>query len=222
MENNYAKIFVGNVPFQCSEKEFRDFFSIFPGFINADIIHGRDFGFVTMESNEFAEKLIQRNDVVLMGRKLRFTEYKKDINKNSKFKKNYLFIKGIPKNMKRDEIRVIFEKYGEIGAYFINTNIHTGESKESAVVEIKNDNLFDKLIEMRSIITSEGYILELSRWRNKPKAKINTSTFKSKKDINVDPKEIYRIAFNAGVHVGRLEGLKMVKKSIITSIDNDL
>ena len=51
----YAKIFVGNVPFQCSKEEFTDCFNKYKGFLDADIVNRfnsencRGFGFVTFK-----------------------------------------------------------------------------------------------------------------------------------------------------------------------------
>ena len=35
---SYTKIFVGNVPFQCIEEEFKECFKDIPGFVDAEIV----------------------------------------------------------------------------------------------------------------------------------------------------------------------------------------
>lgn len=81
---NSCKIFVGNVPFQCTSKEFNDCFRFLDGFIRAEIIYkskseiSRGFGFVLFDSTEHARQLIGKTDIICKDRVLRFTEY--DIN----------------------------------------------------------------------------------------------------------------------------------------------
>lgn len=212
-----TKIFVGNVPFQCVESEFKQCFRDVPGFVSAEIVtrhnspYSRGFGFVTVKTAEDAKKLIQRNDIIFKNRILRFTEYNfQDKIKISKQQKNYLFVKNVPKDMNREQLKNIFSTKANIGACFINSNIRTGESRGNAVVEIKDDDIFEKLIADKFIKINDQQYFEVSRWRNKIKSKpyIKDNMYKYNK---VDSKEIYRIAFNAGVNVGRLEGLRIAK-----------
>lgn len=219
-ENNSGelntKIFVGNVPFQCVEDEFKQCFRDVSGFVSAEIVtrhnspYSRGFGFVTVKTPEDAKNLIQRNDIIFKDRVLRFTEYNfQDKIKFPKQQKNYLFVKNVPKEMNREELKNIFSSKANIGACFINTNIRTGESRGNAVVEIKDNDVFEKMILEKNIKTNDGRIFEVSKWRNKTKQKNFTKeNYKSNK---IDSKEIYRIAFNAGVNVGRLEGLRIAK-----------
>lgn len=207
-----TKVFVGNVPFQCTQEEFKQCFSTIPGFISAEIVNrhnstfSRGFGFVTLSSKELAKNLINRNDMAIKDRILRFTEYNfqdnnfQDKKKVNKAIKNYLFVKNFPKDITKEQIKEIFSQYGEIGACFIDTNTKTGESRGNAVIEIKDNSVFEKLLRDETI-TTNGYILLVSKWKNK------TKIIKPKQN-KIDPKEIYRIAFNAGVNVGRLEALR--------------
>lgn len=76
-----CKIFVGNVPFQCNQLEFNECFEKMPGFIKAEIVCKNDgslsrgFGFVTFDTKENAEKLIENTNITFKDRILRFTEY---------------------------------------------------------------------------------------------------------------------------------------------------
>ena len=213
MEN--TKIFVGNVPFQCIDSEFKQCFRDVSGFVSAEIVtrhnspYSRGFGFVTVKTPEDAKKLIQRNDIMFKDRILRFTEYNfQDKIKVPKQQKNYLFVKNVPKDMTREQLKNIFSTIGNIGACFINTNIKTGESRGNAVIEIKDDDIYENLIQQKFIKTND-YYFEMEKYRNKIKNKLFTkdNMYKNK----IDSKEIYRIAFNAGVNVGRLEGLRIAK-----------
>lgn len=210
-----TKIFVGNVPFQCLQEEFSKCFKNVPGFISAEIVtrhnssYSRGFGFVAMNNIEDAKKLIQRNDIMFKDRVLRFTEYNfQDKLRTSKQHKNYLFVRNVPKEINREQLKIIFQEYGTVGACFINTNIRTGEPRGNAVVEMKDDNEFERLLEEKYIKTPGGETFEISRWRNKVKTKTKEQKSPNNK---IDSKEIYRIAFNAGVNVGRLEGLRIAK-----------
>lgn len=225
IEEFNTKIFVGNVPFQCIEDEFKQCFKDVSGFVSAEIVtrhnspYSRGFGFVTVKTQDDAKKLIQRNDISFKDRILRFTEYNfQDKIKIPRQQKNYLFVKNVPKEMNREQLKNLFSMKGTVGACFINTNIRTGESRGNAVVEIKDDNVFENLIFQKSIKTDCGQTFEVSRWKNN----IKTKTFSKEiphKQNRFDSKEIYRIAFNAGVNVGRLEGLRIAKNKKNTESD---
>lgn len=87
MELQLSKIFVGNVPFQCSQSEFSECFEKMDGFIKAEIVCkcnmeiSRGFGFVTFDSPENAKKIIGNNSIQCKDRILRFTEYGSNENK---------------------------------------------------------------------------------------------------------------------------------------------
>lgn len=216
-EDLNTKIFVGNVPFQCVDDELKHCFKDVPGFVSVEIVtrhnspYSRGFGFVTLKTREDAKKLIQRNDIMFKDRVLRFTEYnfQDKIKFTKQPQKNYLFVKNIPKETNREQLKNIFSTKAPVGACFINTNIKTGESRGNAVVEIKDDILFENLINEKTIRIGE-HVFDVLRWRNKIKIKpfIKDVSYKQNK---IDSKEIYRIAFNAGVNVGRLEGLRIAK-----------
>ena len=94
MECCMCKIFVGNVPFDCSKDEFSECFKNMAGFIKAEIIYknsasvtkiSRGFGFVTFETPEHAKILLDdydKNCIMFKDRKLRFTQYVPNIENN--------------------------------------------------------------------------------------------------------------------------------------------
>jgi RNA recognition motif-containing protein len=208
------KIFVGNVPFQCTDEDFKKCFKNIPGFIAAEIVtrhnsgHSRGFGFVTVKTEQDARELLRRNDIMFKDRVLRFTEYnQQNAIKLPKQQKNYLFVKNIPKNMDREELKSIFSEFAPVGACFVNTDIRTGESKGNAVVEIKDDFWFENLLNEK-ILPIKDWTFRVSRWRN-----VNRVRQPHNRDRKIDSQEIYRMAFNAGVNVGRLEGLRIAKNT---------
>lgn len=81
MQTSEYKIFVGNVPYHCTQEEFCSCFEDVEGFIKAEIVNvykttvSRGFGFVTVKTLQDANKLKTREDIVLKGRILRFTSY---------------------------------------------------------------------------------------------------------------------------------------------------
>lgn len=249
MENNQSKIFVGNVPFQCTIDELRNCFKNMSGFIDAQIInrynseYSRGFGFVTFDSVDNAQKLLNKNDVVCKDRILRFTEYNSnnynnDVNVNKN--KNYIFVRNIPKDMTRDELANYFKTIGNVGACLIATNIKTGESKGTGVVEMIDENIYRDLLNKKNIVI-QGVLFEVSKWRNIKNKQSNQHQHKLINSINhkfnpkfnklenIDnindynsfnaTKEMYKIAFNAGVNVGRIEGIRLAKNSFF--LDND-
>jgi len=146
MEITNTKIFVGNVPFDCTNKEFQDIFNNVEGYISGEIItkynsqNSRGFGFIILNTLENAKKILGRNDIVLKERVLRFTEYdnkNKIKNKiyydNENIKNRYLIIKDVI-NIYREDIKEMFVDQ-EIGKYFIAVNRKTGDKLDYAIVE---------------------------------------------------------------------------------------
>ena len=195
MESYLCKIFVGNVPFQCTQIEFEECFEKIEGFIKAEIVWrlgtniSRGFGFVTFDSQKNAEQLLGNDTIKVRDRILRFTEYSFDkcefvVNKcesvtNSQLfvshktglskiqNKNFILVKNLKDGITREDIYNIFRKYGEIGKYFILSDQDTGSSKSCAIVEIIDVTLFDFLLKQKELIINGNHVLELSKWKYK-------------------------------------------------------
>jgi hypothetical protein len=168
MENIECKIFVGNVPYHCTHNEFEKCFYGIEGFINAEIILGntddttRGFGFVTMKSPEHAEKLKQRNDIILKNRILRLTSYyngetKKYSNENNP---NYVTIIGITRDKKW--VLDAFSKYGPFGKCFIYKSLIYG--KMCAFLEVLDDKKYTAITE-KKYHNMDGEILEVCKYK---------------------------------------------------------
>lgn len=205
-----SKIFVGNVPYQCTDDEFKECFKNIKGYVNAEILISRGFGFVTLETEEDAVTLLSRNDIIFKDRVLRFTRYNPKASKKSqKQEKNCLFVKNIPTNMNREQLKALFINNGiNVGACFINTNIKTGKSYGNAIVEIKDKNIFENLLEEK-FIDFDTHIFKVSRWINSDD-EVPLLRKVSKHGLTDN---LCAIAFNTGVEIGRLEGLKIAKLS---------
>jgi hypothetical protein len=222
----FTKVFVGNVPFQCTNDEFKNCLKNIQGFVDAEIInrhnsyYNRGFGFVTLRTPDDAQKILTINNIVLKNRILRFADYNlndKDILKQQN-KKNYLFVRGISKDIKRSELVSIFTKFCEIGGCFIMTNKKTGEQNGNAIVEITNFNVYESLLNQKQIITPNKLILEVSKWKNKLKPiqyhnnknqfinnNYNNVIGSNKNNIKLDAEGIFRMASKEGLRVGRLK-----------------
>lgn len=173
LKNGECKIFVGNVPYQCTQEEFARCFQNVDGFIKAEIITvhktnmSRGFGFVTMRSLYDAENLKQRDDILFKGRALRFTSYQ---NENSKpvmeNLNNYVFVDGIPDGKNREWLRNCFSFYEPIGRCFITMNHENGEMKNNGVIEIIDDSKYKSIL-AKKWHEHDNVILETSKYRTK-------------------------------------------------------
>jgi RNA recognition motif-containing protein len=169
-----CKIFVGNVPYQCTPDEFEKCFLGVEGFVKAEIITmyktnmSRGFGFVTLKSHDDAEKLKKRADITFKGRPLRFTAYQNDSPRPPRVEmtNNYIHIDGIPEGKTRNWLRDIFSDYEPIGRYFIAMNHETGDMKSNGIIEILDDSNYKLLISKRWYEV-DGFVMELSRYKIK-------------------------------------------------------
>lgn len=149
MEPNVCKVFVGNVPFQCSQEEFNECFEKMTGFIKAEIVYkmnmstSRGFGFVTFNSQENAKKLIENNFVVLKDRTLRFTEYS---TKNSAYLNVHSPIQTKP-NIQPIAQQTVQQTIQPIAKHteleYKNNEINTSKIKQKNYLVVKNlaDNM---------------------------------------------------------------------------------
>ena len=185
--NNLQKVFVGNIPFNCSENTFTKAFynHSVDGFIKGDIIKDkylnkcRGFGFVLLNSIENAEKLKTRNDIFIEERKLRFTDYIETTEKPYYTKNTYIYIENIPQNVNREYLKQVFNQY-QIGKYYINTDYDTGEQKTNGMIEILNYDNYKNLLNTGFIIDN-NHKLYLQKWKfktNKKKDTYKNNTYK--------------------------------------------
>ena len=70
-----TKIFVGNIPFDATSKEFTKCFDSTEGFVSADLMLTRGFGFVTYKNKFLCETVIKNNDSYIRNRRLRLSLY---------------------------------------------------------------------------------------------------------------------------------------------------
>lgn len=181
LNNDGYKIFVGNVPYQCTQEEFNECFKNVAGFIKAEIITihktnvSRGFGFVTVKTFQNAENLRKRDDIVLKGRTLRFTSYQhENINTNSDNSNNYVYVDGIPDGKNKEWLLKAFSQYKPIGKCFIAVNHETGMQKNNGVIEFLDDNMYKNVLSKR-VHEIDGKIIETTRYKNKFSPYANTN-----------------------------------------------
>jgi RNA recognition motif-containing protein len=158
------KLFVGNIPFDCNLHEFRDSFKKCKGYVTADLINNsnsRCFGFVVLKNKESLEELLEKNNVFLKDRKLRLTRY----NNKSNVTNNYIKLENIPSNIVSDDIKKEFENYSEIGKCFIDMDRFTGIYKNTGIIEILETDIFEKLLNLDSILVKDIPI-NISKYEN--------------------------------------------------------
>ena len=130
-----CKVFVGNVPFNLSEEEFKECFKKLEGYVTAELISRnhtkttRGFGFITFENSKYVKKFLEdRIEIIVKDRKLRFTNYY-DSNTDdfmiNAIKKNNIFVYNIPEDYTDQDLKQTFSKFGKVILAYINKDINT-------------------------------------------------------------------------------------------------
>lgn len=176
---NRRKIFVGNVPFNCTQEEFEECFLDVPGLHKADIVKGhrddsRGIGFVTMNSIIDAENLKIRDDIKCKGRILRFYPYQNNVAKNALENiNNYVYIDGIPDGKDRSWLMEIFSDYGPFHRFFVAVDNNTGERKSTGFLDLVDDYKLERMLSSKyyTVIVTNGKerVIPISDSRGKPK-----------------------------------------------------
>jgi RNA recognition motif-containing protein len=161
------KVFVGNVPYNCSEEEFNACFSNINGFISSELVNKnnpyatdtRGFGFVLLDSIENINKLIE-TEIKLKGRTLRFSRYSND--DKEIINNNYIQICNIPSSFTKYDILNMFYYINKqyIGRCFIASNMYTGELLNYGVIQILDEDEYKKIINMK-IVQYKTYVFNV-------------------------------------------------------------
>nr|QBK88750.1 MAG: RNA recognition motif protein [Mimivirus LCMiAC01] len=171
---NYSEVFVKNVPYKCTNKEFRKCFSDMKGYIIADIKkkynseYTRGFGFVIFDNENNANKLLTRSDDIIIkkNRKLKFSPYihnvhLKSINsrKNHSHRMYRIYIDNVSKNITVDRLIQELSKICGINNYSVKC---IGD-------EIYGKVSFENYVDYKKALVSHIYIdeteLRLSPYR---------------------------------------------------------
>lgn len=220
-ESNLCKVFVGNVPhYDCDQADFSACFENMEGYVKAEIIYKpytritRGFGFVLFNSPENALKLRHSDSILFNGRQLRFTEYNfnetrvesastttvnsvSQVTHTDSCNKHYILVKNLPRDVDRDYLLEVFTKISAIGRCFIGTNPESGKSKGYGVVEILDENAYNILLEEREIITNDGIVLDLGKWKLTKEQRVKHDSYEQSKRQKITHHDLRR-AFLAG------------------------
>jgi RNA recognition motif-containing protein len=151
------KLFVGNIPFDCTKFQFKTIFKKYTGFKSADLVNENNkcFGFVIFDNINIIEDIIKTNNVFIKDRKLRLTRYNNKIKETT----NYIRIKNIPNTVSIQDIRTEFQNYSEVGKCFIDMDRTTGKYKDTGIVEIIETDIFEQLLDLDVILINDHQIL---------------------------------------------------------------
>lgn len=200
------KIFVGNVPFQCTREEFIDCFKDFDGFITADIIRryrsklSRGFGFVVFSDKTYANKLLDGQMVVLKDRILRFSVYDTSNKEESdQDHDNYqVYLNNFDKDITYDKLLKLLEKYDTVKSKgsIESCTLNSKNEEKYAIVTLKSDKVYYEILEANDKnFDAYPYMV------------------KTKKPKVPNSRTAYREGFNAGQIVGYKQGvLETLKK----------
>jgi len=165
-----TKIFVGNIPFDATSKEFTKCFESTDGFISADLILTRGFGFVTYKNKFLCEEVINNNDSYIRNRRLRLSLY--DQPKKSIQEKIYIRLTNINEYVTREEIKKEFDNFCKTGICFIDRNRETGDFLTTGIIELFDKDVAQQLLDLGSIIMSDSSEIFLKSYDDKLEEKV--------------------------------------------------
>jgi RNA recognition motif-containing protein len=195
------KIFVGNVPFQCTKEDFQECFKHLIGFDTVDIIRryksklSRGFGFVVFDTEEHALQLLDLKEMDFKNRTLRFSSYnnvdKNVTNKNKNKNKNkyQIYVNNLDTDTTHAELTKSLIDLGISPLCFVNNQ--TG--KKYGIINASSLDEYNKLID--SPPTINGIKFDLKPY-NKEKKKIQVTYINTK------------VAYNEGYKAGHLVGFQ--------------
>jgi RNA recognition motif-containing protein len=174
-----CKIFVGNVPFDCNNIEFRECFKNVDGYIIADLINMRGFGFVELKNSHYRDLILNgNNSFFIRNRKLRLSVYDNST-KNTIETSNFIKLENISSNISRDDIQNEFSNLCKVGKCFIDTNRVTGEKLSTGMVEIFDAEVLHQLLSLGVLLMHDKSELILKPFKNTTP----NSSFKHKKRL---------------------------------------
>ena len=178
-----TKIFVGNIPFDATSKEFTKCFESTEGFISADVMLTRGFGFVTYKNKSLCEEVIKNNDSYIRNRRLRLSLY--DQPKKSVQEKIYIRLTNINEYITRDEIKKEFDNFCKTGICFIDRNRETGDFLTTGIIELFDKDVAHQLLNLGTIIMSDSSEIFLKPYSDNSEEKVkNINTNKINK-VNI-------------------------------------
>ena len=176
------KVFVGNIPFNCTPELFKKLLETIEGYQDGDIIMDsttmlcKGYGFIVFDKVENAEKIKKREDIIIDNRILRFTDYcrgknlhplciKKKQIEIKPYNRQCILVENIPFGNTREYLKLTFSQY-ELNKYYIKTDKKTGIPKNNGIIELKNTEDYKQLLEKHIIEDINHNRLELIKYIN--------------------------------------------------------
>lgn len=206
VESNH-KLFVGNVPFKCTNEEFNNIFENEPGFVKAELVYRnkskltRGFGFVEFNTEEDLNNTLFKK-FSLMDRELRTTKYELDKNVKTYKPSHKLFVRNLG-DLTESDLFDCFSRFGNVTKCYLLLDKNTNESRGLGVVEYEDETTFKDVLEKNDIDYNE-LVLNVFKYKNNSYKKNNKFKFKT----TLDNKSVYRHGYNDGLLMGRNEGYK--------------
>lgn len=195
------KVFVGNVPFQCTTEEFKECFENLEGFVTADIIRrhhsklSRGFGFVVFDTEEQANGLLNETGINLRDRVFRFSSYLQDsVPKKKEAGSFQVYVNNLEVGTTSENLKEAFNDYDDLTTCVVNS---TSRNTTGVVT-------FESYDSFKSVLNNPPTLGE-NTLQVKPFRKQNTKTENVK--LN-NPKVAYREGFKAGHIVGFQQGVQ--------------
>lgn len=159
------KLFVSNVPYNCTEEEFKTFMLTLEGVKDVKLVprlnvpFNKGFGFVTVLSKEVHDSFMTNDNVIFNGRKLKFTEY---VNQQKFYK---LHVMNVPEATTEQELFNTFSKFGSVDSVKKDFNYILKKFKGTAVVVYNNYEDFNTVLTMKDVPLTETVILTVMKRR---------------------------------------------------------
>jgi len=197
------KVFVGNVPFQCTRDDFQNCFKHIDGYVNADIMRrygskiSRGFGFVIFETDEHAANLLLIENIMLKDRKLRFSLY----NIQEKSRTYLLYVSNIDKIDTDDELAKCFVTFQDI----LSTNVIIRNNNKYGIVKTTSKKTYSDILNSELIL--DGTVMNVKPFKKKRKI-VWKNNDNQKNHHWANPIEAYNEGFKAGSIIGFQQGLQ--------------
>ena len=159
------KLFVSNVPYNCTEEEFRTFMLTFDGVKDVKLIVrqnttiNKGFGFVTVTTMEVHDGFMENETVIFNGRKLKFSEY---VNQQKYYK---IHVMNVPETVTEQNLFDTFSKFGSVDNVKKDYNVVLKRFKGTAVVVYNNYEDFNTVLTMKDVPFSDTVTFAVTKRR---------------------------------------------------------
>jgi RNA recognition motif-containing protein len=160
------RLFTSNVPYNCTEEEFRTFMLTFDGVKYVKLVArpsgqintvNKGFGFVTVTTKEVHDGFMVNDNIVFNGRKLKFIEY---VNQQKYYK---LHVMNVPETATEQNLFDVFSKFGKVDSVKRDFNYASKQFKGTSVVVYNNYEDFNTVLTMKDVPFSETVTLYVTK-----------------------------------------------------------